>query len=163
MPRLPRRQFLRAAGAVALGVIAPPVPRASASRSAARADPSPEVSGHDPVPTALRRALPSWMETARVPGLAVATLRRGHLTGVHGFGGRDAGSGDPVRADTVFEAASLSKMVTAYAALGLVQHGKLELDTPLVRYAPSPAEPDQALAGTITLRHALTHSTGFRN
>ena len=55
------------------------------------------------------------------------------------------------------------KAGTAYVALHLVQQGELALDEPLVNYAPSPCEPDQLLASRITLRHALTHSTGFRN
>jgi hypothetical protein len=103
------------------------------------------------------------MQTARVPGLAVAVLHDGKLTGVRAFGVRDATSLDPARADTIFEAASLSKVVTAYTALRLVQQGKLALDTPLVTWAPSPCDTDQPLAAKITLRHALTHSTGFRN
>jgi CubicO group peptidase (beta-lactamase class C family) len=103
------------------------------------------------------------MQTARVPGLAVAVLRDGELAGVRAFGVRDATTRDPVRTGTVFEAASLSKVVTAYVALRLVERGKLGLDTPLVTYAASPCDANEPLAAKITLRHALTHSTGFRN
>ena len=178
-----RRQFLDSMGkALALGAAAPlwlasargarasvlGVPSASGLSGAqgdlpGTADTGEAVLGRDPVPAALARDLPSWMQTARVPGLVIAFLQESELVGVRAFGVRDAATQDPVRAGTIFEAASLSKVVTAYIALHLVQQGKLALDSPLVSYAASPCGADQPLAAKITLRHALTHSTGFRN
>lgn len=164
MSSFPRRQFLRGtAGAAALLASSGLAfdlaadPPTSPERDASR------VRGRDPVPHSVAKALPSWMATARVPGCAVAVVRRGELLGVRGFGVCAADVPQPVVPDTVFEAASLSKVVTAYAALQLVAAGRLALDMPLVTYALSPAGADQPLANRITLRHALTHSTGFKN
>src|SRR5262245_8943821 len=118
MPFLPRRQFLR--GTAGAAVLLAANPRlawelAAADSSKSSAAESPRTTGRDPVPHDLSKALPSWMETARVPGCAVAVLRRGELSGVHGFGVCDVESQRPAVPDTVFEAASLSKIVTSYA------------------------------------------------
>jgi CubicO group peptidase (beta-lactamase class C family) len=165
MSPFPRRQFLRGtAGAAALLAASPRLALALAGDPPkTRGSETPQTTGRNPVPEDVAKKLPAWMETARVPGCAIAVLQRGAVTGVRVFGVCDTESQRPVVPDTVFEAASLSKVVTAYAALQLVQAGRLALDEPLVRYAPSPADADQTLAPTITLRHALTHSTGLRN
>lgn len=75
------------------------------------------------------------------------------------------GSDKKVTSKTVFEAASLSKCVFAYAVLRLYDRGLFSLDTPLIRYMPSyerfdPADPRYA---KITARMVLRHSTGLPN
>ncbi|MBP6014739.1 MAG: beta-lactamase family protein [Alphaproteobacteria bacterium] len=95
----------------------------------------------------LGNALP-WIG---VPGASVAVVRDGQMidwqTGV-----TSAWTGARVRSDTQFEAASLSKPLTAYAVLRLAQKGRLDLDAAIVR------------AGhTFTLRQVLSHSAGFDN
>ena len=74
----------------------------------------------------------------------------------------DASSTQPVSKDSLFPAASLSKPVVALAALGLLDAGKLELDRPLKSYVPdhTPADPRGDL---VTMRHVLSHSSGYRN
>jgi len=58
---------------------------------------------------------------------------------------------------TAFDIASISKTFTAAAVLRLVDHGRLDLDAPLRRYLPElPAATED-----ITLRHALSHDTGW--
>jgi len=67
-------------------------------------------------------------------------------------------------ANTVFEAASLSKPVFAYAVLKLVDEGKLDLDTPLTKYLPGNYDVgDDARLNQITARHVLSHRPGFPN
>ncbi len=63
----------------------------------------------------LEARLPTLMKEANVPGLSVALLRDGELVWQRGFGLKNAQTGDPVTDATVFEAASLSKPVFAYA------------------------------------------------
>jgi CubicO group peptidase (beta-lactamase class C family) len=72
--------------------------------------------------------------------------------------------GEAVTDSTIFEAASLTKIVTAYAALQLVDQGKLNLDTPLNKYLGNNYDcgNDQRI-NLITARHVLTHSSGFPN
>lgn len=65
----------------------------------------------------------------------------------------------PVTPDTVFDAASLSKVLaTAPAVLLLAEDGKLDLEAPLVRYFPECANGGKE---AITVRQLLTHSSGL--
>lgn len=118
----------------------------------------------DQIATRLERDLPTLMRAADVPGLSIALVRNGKVTWVRGFGVKDSKSKDPVTDETVFEAASLSKPVFAYAVLKLVDAGRLDLDKPLQQYLPGDYDvgPDPRL-GQITARRVLSHTTGFPN
>ena len=70
------------------------------------------------------------------------------------------GQGIPVRGDTRFGVASISKMATAIAALRLVEEGLLELDRPLVEVLPPEHRPT-ALTRDHTLHHLLSHTSGI--
>ena len=78
------------------------------------------------------------MDQGRVPGAAVALIRGGELVGERVLGLADASSGDLVTAETLFEAASLSKPVFAYIVLKLAERGDLDLDRPLSDVLPHP-------------------------
>ncbi len=111
----------------------------------------------------LEKDVPELMKKDGVPGLAIAVIRSGKTTWLHGFGMKEIKTGQPVTGETVFEAASLSKPVFAYAVLKLVEQGKLGLDVPLTTYLPKPfVEGDERLA-KITTRMVLSHRTGFPN
>lgn len=103
------------------------------------------------------------MQQHHVPGLSVALLDAGEIIYSGAFGVRSADTQAPVTQETVFEAASLSKPVFAYAALKLCEAGILELDTPLATYLPEPYITDEPHLDSITMRHVLNHTTGFPN
>jgi CubicO group peptidase (beta-lactamase class C family) len=112
----------------------------------------------------LEREVPRLLADGDVPGLSIALIRDGELAWVHGFGVRNATTKEPVTNDTVFDAASLSKPVFAYAVLKLADAGKLDLDIPLTKYLPGTYDVgDDARLRSITARHVLTHTTGFPN
>jgi CubicO group peptidase (beta-lactamase class C family) len=113
-------------------------------------------------PDDLERRIPELMRAGDVPGLQIAVVRDGRVAWRHAFGTLDAASGTPVADDTVFEAASLSKPVFAYAVLRLVDAGTLALDAPVANYLPGDYSPDSR-AAKITVRQVLTHTTGFPN
>lgn len=112
----------------------------------------------------LERNIPALMKEADVPGLSVALIRNGEVAWQHAFGVKDSNTKEPVTDNTVFEAASLSKPVFAYAVLKLVDAGKFDLDKPLNQYLPGDYDvgPDPRL-GQITARRVLSHTTGFPN
>jgi CubicO group peptidase (beta-lactamase class C family) len=62
-----------------------------------------------------------------------------------------------------FQAASISKPVSAYAALRLVEQGKLELDKPLSSYLHERYFPEGSEGNAITLRMVLSHTSGLSN
>ena len=119
----------------------------------------------DPFTAQLEKDIPELMHQADVPGLAIAVLRHGKPFWQRDFGVKNTATNEPVTGDTIFEAASLSKPVFAYAVLKLVDQGKLGLDVPLSSYLPKPYidnNNDDRLA-KITARIVLSHRTGFRN
>jgi CubicO group peptidase (beta-lactamase class C family) len=114
-------------------------------------------------PTALAAHSGGWgplLELSTTPGAAVARIERGKLAWAEYLGVRRAGEPGAVTERTLFAAASLTKPVTAFAALSLKDEGKLDLDRPLNDYA---AFTDKDRPRRVTARHVLSHSTGFPN
>ena len=102
------------------------------------------------------------MNSAEVPGLSIATIEGGKVSWIGSFGLKNMKTAALVDVRTVFPAASLSKVVFAYAVLKLADQGTLDLDVPLSRYLPNYVENDDRV-NLITARHVLTHRTGFPN
>jgi CubicO group peptidase (beta-lactamase class C family) len=103
------------------------------------------------------------MDSAQIPGVALAILDGGRLVWSGGFGNADSQPGRINASRTVFEAASLSKPVIAYAALKLVDAGQLDLDRPLVNYTSYPELAGDQRGQLITARMVLSHTTGLQN
>jgi CubicO group peptidase (beta-lactamase class C family) len=156
-----RRDFLVESGRTALSFcLLPLVARAQASQKSA------EFKGGTSSGTLiadLERLIPKLMEEAVVPGLSIAIIKDAKLLWRRGFGVKDGESNVPVDSDTVFEAASVSKTVFAYAVMKLFEKGIIDLDTPLAKYTPKPfLEGDRRLE-LITARHVLSHTSGFQD
>jgi hypothetical protein len=111
----------------------------------------------------LDREVPELMAAENVPGLSLSVIRDGARYWDGTFGVRDCDTRQPVTVDTVFEAASLSKPVFAYGVLQLFQEGILDLDTPLDEVVAEPYVQDDPRSRQITMRHVLSHATGFPN
>ena len=111
----------------------------------------------------LQKDVPDLMQKADIPGMSVALVRYGKLVWTGSFGVMNADTRKPVTAQTVFEAASLSKCVFAYGVLKLVDEGKLNLDTPLTKYLGNNYNVPDPRINLVTARHVLTHSSGFPN
>lgn len=106
----------------------------------------------------LEQHLNDWLKIAS--GIALAIVREGEIVYENGFGTyNDA----PLTAKTPVEVASLSKPVFAYAILKLCECGVLDLDTPICEYLPQPYLTDEPFLPLMTIRHALSHTTGFPN
>lgn len=95
-----------------------------------------------------------------VPGLAVAIAQNDAVVYTQGFGLADVEQNVPVRPESVFRIASISKPITATAVMQLVERGLVSLDDPIQRYVPSfPRKPQ----GEVRVRHLLTHTSGVRH
>ena len=115
----------------------------------------------DSVVSDLRTYIPGRMAEANVPGLSIALIRDNRVVWTEGFGVTSRWTGKRVTPETVFETASVSKVVTAYVALRLVDQGRLSLDQPIDTYLREPWLPPSRYAGLITMRHLLSHSSGL--
>lgn len=112
----------------------------------------------------LEKNIPDLIKASDVAGLSAALIRDGKIVWVKSFGFQNAETKEPVTNETVFEAASLTKVVFAYGVLKLVDEGKLNLDAPLNKYLGNNYEVgDDARINLITARHVLSHSAGFPN
>jgi CubicO group peptidase (beta-lactamase class C family) len=83
----------------------------------------------------MRGTLAAHVESGAVPGL-VALVSRGAETHIYPIGTMQAGGGTPVRRDTIFRMASLTKPVTAAAVMLLVEECRLRLDDPVDPWLP---------------------------
>ncbi len=122
----------------------------------------------------LDRILQTATEAGAVPGVVAVVTDRDGLTYEGGFGERALGGGVAMTPDTVVWIASMTKAVTATAAMQQVERGRLELDAPAKEVIPYLGEV-QVLEGfensgepqlrppesDITLRQLLTHTAGF--
>lgn len=118
----------------------------------------------------LSRNLEELLQTAVVPGLSIAVIQNNEIEWQAAFGLANGETGEAVTETTVFQTASLSKPVFAYAVLQSVEKGLLDLDYPLLQYLPPDYQPEQeaeiAAEPTLqrlTTRHVLSHQTGFPN
>jgi CubicO group peptidase (beta-lactamase class C family) len=93
----------------------------------------------------MRDVMAGYVERGEVPGLVLAVSRRGEAM-IEPLGVIDA-DGTPSQSDTVFRISSLTKPITAAAAMICVEECRLRLDEPVDRLLPE-------LADRVVLRHA---------
>jgi CubicO group peptidase (beta-lactamase class C family) len=97
--------------------------------------------------------------TGNVPGCAVSVTRNGALVYARGYGMASLEQQVPITPRTVFDLGSVSKQFTATSVLLLQLDGKLSLDDDVRKYLPELPN----LGARVTLRHLLTHTSGWRD
>ncbi len=119
-------------------------------------------------------ALSAGVERRGIPAVAAMVASSDRVLYRGAFGTRDAESHLPVRVDSIFAIASMTKAITTTAALQLVEEHRVSLEEPVSRYLP-PLGQVQVLSGfdsagkprlrpparPITLKHLLTHTSGI--
>ncbi|MDZ7780655.1 MAG: glycoside hydrolase family 3 N-terminal domain-containing protein [Gemmatimonadota bacterium] len=123
---------------------------------------SPSAVGMEPD---LSARLDAIVETAladsAASGAALAVGRHGRLVHLRGYGELAWGSGRPVTPTSLFDLASVSKVVgTTTAVMQLVQEDRLDLDAPVVSYLPEWARGDPRKRD-VTVRDLLVHRAGL--
>jgi CubicO group peptidase (beta-lactamase class C family) len=110
-----------------------------------------------------RMRLTDRMRHYDVPGVSIAVFDNGQLLWARGYGLADISANKSVTPETLFQAASISKSVTAFAVLRLVQQGKLNLDEDANRKPVSWKVPESEFTRTekVTLRRLLSHTAGL--
>lgn len=108
---------------------------------------------------AIESAAAAFLAERKVPGLSVAIVVDRQLRWTGGFGLADAENAVPAAAETMYRLASISKTMTATAAMQLAERGRLDLDAPIRRYVPGFPEK----AWPITTRQLLGHLGGIRH
>ncbi|HEY7806188.1 MAG TPA: serine hydrolase domain-containing protein [Croceibacterium sp.] len=108
------------------------------------------------------QSLTELMRQKHVPGASIVVFHDGRIVYAKGFGLAEAGGTRAVTPETLFQAASISKPLTATAALRLVEQGRLDLDRPVNDRLRSWRIPESPAAEgkPVTLRELLTHTAG---
>ena len=132
------------------------------------------LAGLDPVRLGeLGNFLDQLTQDGRIPGWSIRVSRRSVLAHAASGGYRDTEAALPVEADTIFRIYSMTKPVTAAAALALCEQGVIALSDPVSEFIPvfrdvrvftggtDTAPSTEPAARPITLWHLLTHTAGF--
>jgi serine beta-lactamase-like protein LACTB len=106
----------------------------------------------------LETTIARFMAAHSIPGLSVAVVENGQHEWSAGFGMADLENFVPATSQTLYRLASISKPLTATAAMLLWQKGKLDLDAPVQKYCPRFPQKDVP----ITTRELLGHLSGIR-
>ena len=103
--------------------------------------------------------LDAVITSGRIPGVVAMVGRGPAMLGRWVAGQADAAQGRPMRADTVFDLASLTKVVaTTTVTLALASRGQLGLGDPVASYLP---DSGACRDGGVTIAHLLTHTAGL--
>jgi len=98
-----------------------------------------------------------FVDSNNIGNAVLVLIDDGSVHGVHAVS-----VGEAVDVDTVFQTASLSKWITAWGILALVQEGKLDLDAPVSSYLTRWALPESKFDNDmVTVRRLLSHTAGL--
>jgi CubicO group peptidase (beta-lactamase class C family) len=114
-------------------------------------------------PDSLDRVIRREMGKRGIPGLSIAVIDSGRIVLARAYGVTKRGTTTPVTTNTLFQAGSISKAVTAVGAMRLVERGTLQLDRDVNEQLVSWKVPDTTVAGgeKLTVRELLSHSAGL--
>ncbi|HLZ83548.1 MAG TPA: serine hydrolase, partial [Caulobacteraceae bacterium] len=109
------------------------------------------------------QTLAKRMAQTKVPGVSIAFFDHGRIVWAKGYGLADVASGRAVTPETMFEAGSISKPLTAVAALRLVEAGRLDLNQDVNARLRAWRVPENAFTAQqkVTLRRLLSHGAGL--
>jgi len=106
----------------------------------------------------IESTISNFMAASKAPSISAAVVQDGEFVWSAGFGMADLENSVPATSQTVYRLGSISKSITATAAMELWEHGKLDLDSPVQKYCPAfPQKP-----WPITTRELLGHLAGIR-
>lgn len=107
-------------------------------------------------------SIPDRLEQLKVPALSVAVIDRYQLAWARAYGQADVEQNRPATTETLFQAASLSKPITALLVLRLVEQGRVRLDVDVNNYLKSWKVPvnEWTRQKPVTLRALLSHTAG---
>lgn len=100
------------------------------------------------------------MAAMEIPGVALALIEDGEIVHLRGFGATTI-EGPAVTEDTRFLIGSVSKPLISLTILDMVADGVVGLDDPVVQYIPSFQTRNATRSDTMTVRHLLSHRSGF--
>jgi len=114
-------------------------------------------------PSELDNFITTYQEHYVIPGVSLAIIKNGEIVYHKTYGYKNMLTKETVNDKTLFEAASITKTVFAFAVFRLIEKGIIEIDRPLYTYLPFEEIEHDDRYKLITTRHVLSHQTGFPN
>lgn len=110
----------------------------------------------------LDERIPEIMEAYDIPGASIALVEGGETIWTKAYGYADLETGRKMTTDTLLRVESISKSVTAWGVMKLVEQGKIELNRPVNQYIKSWKFPKSEFEEEeITVKHLLSHTSGL--
>ena len=110
----------------------------------------------------------AYTESGKLAGVLTVVARDGHVVHVSSVGQRGVEDPRPLSEDALFRIFSMTKPITAVAAMILYEEGKFQLGDPVSKFLPELAELDVLVDGervpaknAMTMQQLLTHTAGF--
>lgn len=103
------------------------------------------------------------MHFYKVPSVSIAVVNNGKIIWSKAYGKRELASGSKADVNTIYQTASISKSINAFAVLKLVQEGKISLQKDIREYLTTWELPSNkfSISRKITLANLLSHTSGL--
>jgi CubicO group peptidase (beta-lactamase class C family) len=113
-----------------------------------------------------RQAIKGDVESKRVPGAVLILVRNGRVVTYDAIGYQDRAGQTPMRKDSIFRVASMSKPITTVAAMILAEENKLDVGAPVSQYLPEFNSVKVGVEGTpvkrpMTVQDLMRHTSGL--
>ncbi|MCL9812224.1 serine hydrolase domain-containing protein [Natranaeroarchaeum aerophilus] len=105
--------------------------------------------------------VPTLLNRYDVPGVAVAVITDGEVSWANAYGDTDRETNRPMTQDTLCRPQSITKSITAWGVMALVERGEIGLDTAVSEYIPAAQLPDSEAWDEVTVRRLLSHTAGL--
>ena len=114
----------------------------------------------------VRRQMKADVQSGRIPGAVLLIARNGKIASLDALGYQERRSQTPMRADSIFRVASMSKPITSVAIMILAEEGKLDIGAPVAQYLPEFKEvkvgvDNAAPKRPMTVQDLLRHTSGL--
>ena len=110
----------------------------------------------------LNKKIPKLIKRYKGAGISIALIRNGKTFWSEGYGYADIGKDIRASAKTIYQAASLSKPVTAMAVIKMAEDGLINLDDPVNKYLKRWQLPMSGFDNNeVTIRRVLSHTAGL--
>ncbi len=110
----------------------------------------------------LDERIPALMKGYDIPGVNIALVKKGRMVWSKAYGYADLEAGRKMTTDTYCRVESISKSVTAWGVVKLLEQGKIELDKPVKLYIINWEFPESDYStGKVTIRQLLSHTAGM--
>jgi CubicO group peptidase (beta-lactamase class C family) len=128
----------------------------------------------------LDAVMQGYIDRKEIAGTVTLVARKGKVVHFSALGQRDVENNEPMKEDTIFRIASMTKPITSVALMMLYEEGHFQLRDPMSKWLPEFADMKVAIPapeherlngrykmvpanGPITIQHVLTHTAGLSN